>query len=228
MGVLRFPADVAVGEVWWEDPVSHRWGHLLAIGAVQVPDSTPVRLSVDLVVEVTVTNRRSGWAAPIGTPPPPEIPPEQVRERVTWHRDMPDRAARNTSSIWGEADEVSCIVENAYEDVDLEFLRALPRDSVAELDLTGGIIPASFAAVAHLAPGLRDLSSVFLDSFSEDAPSVIAELTAVERLSLSGNSIPDDGPSSLLDDHALAAIAELPALQALTLHGGFYTEHSPV
>jgi hypothetical protein len=65
MGVLRFPADIAVGEVWWEDdPESHRWGHLLAIGVVRVPDGTPVRLSVDLVVEVSVSNQRRGWAAP--------------------------------------------------------------------------------------------------------------------------------------------------------------------
>jgi len=170
--------------------------------------------------------RRSGfWAAPVGTPRQPPVPPDQVRERVTWHPDMPDRAARNTSSIWGEADEVTYSIENAYEDVDLEFLRALPPDSVSELDLTGGIVPASFAAVAHLAPGLRDLSSVFLDSLGDDAPSVIAELAALERLSLSGNDVPEDGPSSLFDDHALAAIAELPALEELTRLGGSYTEH---
>lgn len=226
MTALHFPSEAAVGEVWWEDdPESGRWGHLLAIGVVQIPHGTPVRLSVDLVVEVCVSNQRSGmWAAPVGTPPPPPVPPRQVRERVTWNRDMPDRAARNTSSIWGEADEVSYSIENAYEDVDLEFLRALPPDSVSELDLTGKIVPASFAAVAHLAPGLRDLSSVFLDCLGEDAPSVIAALTALERLSLSGNMIPEDGPSSLLDDHALSAIAELPALGALTLLGGSYTD----
>jgi len=136
---------------------------------------------------------------------------------------MPDRAARNTSSIWGEADEVSHSVERAYENVDLEFLRALPPDSVSELDLTGEIVPASFAAVAHLAPGLLDLS-VFIEYLGEDAPSVIVELTALERLSLTGNMIPEDGPSSLLDDHALSAIAELPALEALTLLGGSYTD----
>jgi hypothetical protein len=226
MTTLHFPADAAVGEVWWEDdPESHRWDHLLAIGAVPVPDGTRVRLSVDLVVEVSVSNQRRGWwAAVAGTPRPPLIQRGKVRERATWHRDMPDRAARNTSSIWGEAGEVSYSIENAYEDVDLEFLRAQPPDSVAELDLTNEIVPASFAAVAHLAPGLRDLSSVFLDCLDEDAPSVIAELTALERLSLAGNSIPEDGPSSLLNDHVLAAIAGLPTLQSLTLLGGSYTE----
>jgi hypothetical protein len=226
MTALQFPAETAVGEVWWEDdPESGRWGHLLAIGVIQVPDGTPVRLSVDLVVEVSVSNRRGGgWTAPVGTPPPPPVPPHQVRDRVTWNRDMPDRAARNTSSIWGGTDEVSYSIENSYEDVDLEFLRALPPDTVSELDLIGHIIPASFAAMVHLAPGLQDLSSVFLDSLGEDAPTVIAQLTALERLSLSGNMIPEDGPSSLLDDQALLAIAELPALAALTLLGGSYTD----
>ena len=226
MTALQFPAEVAIGEVWWEDdPESHRWAHLLAIGVVHVPDGRAVRLSVDPVVEVSVSNQRSGiWAAPVGTLLPPPVPPHQVRERITWHRDMPDRAARNTSSIWGDGGEVSYSIENAHEDVDLEFLRALPPDSISELDLTGEIIPASFAAVAHLAPGLRDLSSVFLDCLGEDAPAVIAELTALERLSLSGNMIPEDGPSSLLDDHALSAIADLPALEALTLLGGSYTD----
>ncbi len=228
MTALQFPADIAVGEVMWEDdPQSHRWGHLLAIGVVQVPDGTPVTLTVYPVVEVSVTNQRRGiWAAPVGTRPPLPVPPDQVRERVTWHRDMPDRALRNTGSIWGEGHEVSCSIKSGDEPVDLEFLRALPPDSVAELDPTGDIVPASFAAVAHLAPGLRDLSSIFLDDkFGAGAPAVIAELTGLQRLSLSGNMIPEDGDSSLLDDDALSAIAGLPVLEALTLLGGSYTEH---
>jgi hypothetical protein len=35
--VLRFPAEIAVGEVWWEDAREpDEWGHLLAIGVVEV------------------------------------------------------------------------------------------------------------------------------------------------------------------------------------------------
>lgn len=226
MTALRFPAEIAVGEVRWEDDrESGRWGHLLAIGIVEVPDGTPVTLSVYRVVEVSVSNRRTGmWAAPVGTPLPPAVPPHQVRERVTWHREMPDRAARNTSSIWGESEEGSYSIESGEEPVDLEFLRALPPDSVSELQL-GDVVPPSFAAVTRLAPGLRDLSVYVDDNLGNDAPSVIAELTAIERLSLAGNMIPEDGPSSLLDDHALTAMAELPALEALSLLGGSYTEH---
>lgn len=226
MTALRFPTDIAVGEVSWEnDPESHRWGHLLAIGVVQVPDGTPVTLSIYPVVEVSVSNRRSGmWAGPIGTPPPPPVPPHLIRERVTWRQGMPDRALRNTSSIWGEADEISYSIERGHEAVDLEFIRSLPPDSVSELQL-GDVVPPSFAAVAHLAPGLRDLSVFIDDNLGDQARSVIAELTALQRLSLAGNMIPEDGDSSLLDDDALMAITELPALEALSLLGGSYTEH---
>jgi hypothetical protein len=109
--------------------------------------------------------------------------------------------------------------------VSLEFIRGLPAGSVCDLSL-GRVVPASFAAVAHLAPGLRGLG-VYLDDFGPDAPSVIAELTALERLALFGNDPihPGDEPSLRLDDHALSAIADLPALESLSLLGGSYTEH---
>jgi hypothetical protein len=159
---LRFPAEIAVGEVWWEeDRETGSWGHLPAIGVVEVPDGTAVLLD----------------------------------------------GGRRYSE----------------EAVDLEFIRGLPADSVFELNLTGGVVPASFAAVTHLAPGLRDLS-VYIDDLGAEAPSVIAELTALQRLSLAGHSDPEDGPSLRLNDHALAVIADLPALEALSLLGGSYTE----
>jgi hypothetical protein len=132
---------------------------------------------------------------------------------------MPDRALRNSRSIWGEPRNESYSVEHGEQAVDLEFIRGLPADSVFELSLSG-VVPASFAAVAHLAPGLRGLG-LFLDDLGDDAASVIAELTALESLRLYGN----DGPSLRLDDHALSAIAGLPALEYLALLGGPYTEH---
>jgi hypothetical protein len=107
--------------------------------------------------------------------------------------------------------------------VDLEFIRGLPADSVSDLSL-GDVVPASFAALAHLAPGLRDLS-VYIDDLGADAPSVIAELTALERLSLAGNYGPEHGPALRLDDDALSPIADLPDLESLSLLGGSYTEH---
>jgi hypothetical protein len=160
---LQFPAEIAVGEVSWEDArESGGWGHQLAIGAVDVPDGT-------------------------------------------------------AASLYAGSDYDE-------EAVDLEFIRGLPADSVFDLSLTGNFVPASFAAVAHLAPGLRALS-VSIDELGAEAPAVIAELTALERLSLAGHSAPEDGPSLWLDDHALSVVAGLPALESLSLLGGSYTEH---
>jgi hypothetical protein len=134
---------------------------------------------------------------------------------------MPDSALRNTRSIWGGPEDQSYSVGSGDEPVDLEFIRGLPADSVSDLSV-GGIVPASFAAVAHLAPGLRDLS-VYLDNLGDDAPSVIADLTALESLALYGDSAMDEGRR--LDDHALSVIADLPALEYLSLMDGSYTEH---
>jgi hypothetical protein len=220
---LRFPAEIAVGEVTWEDVREPGgWGHLLAIGVVEVPDGTAVSLSVYTVAEVSVSNRQGGiFEAPAGTEPVPAVRRGQARERVTWQREMPDSALRNNRSIWGGPADLSYSVGSGREAVDLEFIRGLPEGSVSELSV-GGIVPASFAAVAHLAPGLRDLS-VYIDNLGDDAPSVIADLTALESLCLAGDSAMDKGRR--LDDHALSMIADLPALEYLALLDGAYTEH---
>jgi hypothetical protein len=221
---LRFPADIAVGEVWWEDAREPGgWGHLLAIGVVEVPDGTEVRLSVFTVAEVTVSSWAGGWMAPVGTARPPAGRLGPAKERVTWRRGRPDSALRNTRGIWGEPGKGGYSAGAGEEPVDLQFIRGLPADSVSDLSL-GDVVPASFAALAHLAPGLRDLS-VYIDDVGADAPSVIAELTALGRLSLAGNYGPEDGPSLRLNDDALSAIADLPDLESLTLLGGSYTEY---
>lgn len=245
MTVLRFPAEIAVGEVWWEDAREPGgWGHLLAIGVVQVPDGTAVSLSVNVVAEVSVGGQvGGGWVAPVGTVSVPAVPRRRRRfrrarparderspERVTWRRGMPDSAVRNTRSIWGGPGEGGYSLEHDHEEaVDLEFIGGLPADSVFCLRLIGDIVPGSFPAVAHLAPGLRQLG-VNLDDLGDDAPSVIAGLTGLETLNLSGGSVSDDDPATRtdgpcrLDDHALSAIAGLPALEYLSLMGGSYTE----
>jgi len=107
----------------------------------------------------------------------------------------------------------------------------LGQDLVFWLSLTGSIVPASFAAVAHLAPGLRDLSSVFLDSLGDEAPSVIADLPAVQALSLQGGSYTETGLQQLrrlpklrhlhieredLTPSMFAFAAAMPALTRLT------------
>lgn len=227
MTALRFPAEIAVGEVSWEDAREpDGWGHLLAIGVVEVPDGTAADLSVYMVAEVSVSSRPGGlFVIPAGTAPP-AVPPRRGRgrrnpERVTWRRGMPDSALRNNRSIWGGPEDLSYSVASADEAVNLEFVRELPGDSVGDLSV-GRADPASFAAVAHLAPGLRRLG-VYLDNLGDDAPSVIARLTALESLALYGDTAMDEGRR--LDDRALSAIAGLPALEYLSLLDGAYTEH---
>lgn len=226
MTALRFPAEIAVGEVSWEDAREpDGWGHLLAIGVVEVPDGTAVHLSVYTVAEVSVSTQLGGiYAVPAGSGPP-VVPrrrrrDRRPRERVTWHRGMTDSALRNNRSIWGGPGDLSYSVGRGEEPVDLAFIRGLPADSVFDLSV-GGVDPDSFAAVAHLAPGLRRLV-VYLDNLGDDAPSVIASLTALESLALFGDSAMDQGRR--LDDHALSAIADLPALEDLSLLDGAYTE----
>jgi hypothetical protein len=226
--VLRFPAEIAVGEVWWQDAREPGgWGHLLAIGVVEVPDGTAVKLSVYEVAEVSVSDQPGGLMTPAGTGKQMRPGPHRrrrSRERVTWQQRMPGSALRNTQSIWGGPGERCCSVTPGQNAVDLEFLLGLPADSVSELGVGGGVVPASFAAVAHLAPAVRELS-VCIDSLGGEAPSVIANLTALEILTLAGHSAPEDGPSLRLDDYVLSAIADLPALEALSLLGGSYTDH---
>ena len=111
MAALRFPAKIAVGELWWEDGRQPGgWGHQPAIGAVDVPHGTAVQLN-------------AGASAFDEEPP-----------------------------------------------ADLDFIRGLPADSVSELNLTGDFVPASFAAVALLAPGLRAMS-VYIDQLGPEIPS---------------------------------------------------------
>lgn len=175
MTVLRFPAEIAVGEVWWEDAREPNGsGHLLAIGEVEVPDGTPVNLSVYTVTEVSVSGQPGGiFEVPAGTGSPPTALLRRrrgrpYRERVTWQRAMPDSALRNDRSIWGGPGDLSYSVASGEEAVDLEFIRGLPADSVFDLSV-GSVHPGSFAAVAHLAPGLRRLG-VYLDNLGADAP----------------------------------------------------------
>jgi hypothetical protein len=48
-------------------------------------------------------------------------------------------------------------ITGGVQPADLSFLRQLPADSITDLHLRAPILPGSFAAVKHLAPGLRKL-----------------------------------------------------------------------
>lgn len=187
MTALRFPAEIAVGVVEWDDAREPGAGHLLAIGVVEVPDGTPVSLSVGAIDEV-------GVYGPDG------------KSRVTWHQGWPDRVTRNTRSIWGREGDTMRYVRDSETAVDLAFIRGLPPDSVLELDLWQDIVPASFAAVAYLAPGLRHLT-LTLDWLDDDDLSVVADLPALESLRFLGGSFTEHGL------HRLTSLRNLRDLQ---------------
>ena len=108
MTALRFPAEIAVGEVWWEDGREPGGpGHPLAIGVGEVPDGTAVDPSVYTVAEVSVSGRPGGiFAVPAGAGPPSAVPLRRrrrprSRDGVTWQRGMPGSTLGNDRSIWG-------------------------------------------------------------------------------------------------------------------------------
>lgn len=173
MAALRFPADFAVGELWWKNaPERGGSGLLLALGVVEVPNDTTVTLSVGAVAEVAVYGRDG-------------------KPRLIWER-QPAGSTGNDRSIWGEPGESRFYVRAGEQAVDLKFLRALPADSVAELELWEEIRPSSFSAVAHLAPGLRHLM-ITLDCLDDDGLAIVAELHALESLRVCGGRFTEHG-----------------------------------
>ena len=224
MTTLQFPSRTAVGEVWWEDAREPNGsGHRLAISLVEVPDGTAVRLHVYTVDEVSISDQAVGLSSGLPDESGTVSAVQSRRQsrdktwRATWKRGGRGGARRNTRSIWGEG---SYSVSSGKEPVDLEFILRLPPDSVSDLSIRR-VVPGSFAAVAHLAPGLRGLG-VYLDDLGDDAPSVIAELKALESLRLYGDTATDEGHR--LDDRALFIVAGLPTLEYLALLNGAYTE----
>jgi len=115
--------------------------------------------------------------------------------------------------------------------VDLQFLVALPPDSIEALKVVGGIVPSTFRFVSHLAPGLRKLYLSNAD-LSDDALDHVAKLTGLTYLQTFGNSFTDAGVQQLaalqdveylyleeetLSAGALAFVRELPHLTRLGL-----------
>jgi hypothetical protein len=208
VSALRFPAEVAVGEVWWEDAQEPGgWGHRVAIGVLDVPDEARVILETGSVREVGVYG-------------------PDLEQRPTWDRRMPDRTARNTKDIWGDR---SYYVSPGEQAVDLAFIRDLPADSIEDLTLDD-VVPASFPAVAHIAPGLRYLT-IRPDWLDDDALSIVANMPGLEMLQLYGGSFTARGLQQLgrlpnlrhlhieregLPPSAFAFAANMPRLTRLT------------
>lgn len=86
--------------------------------------------------------------------------------------------------------------------LDLSFLADLPPSAVESMNLNPPLVPESFQAVAHLAPGLRKL---YLARTGLDDAAIphVARLTGLTYLQTWGNSFTDAGVQQL------ATLAEL-------------------
>ena len=88
-------------------------------------------------------------------------------------------------------------VEGSDQPVHLGFLRELPGDSINDyLHLSWPLIPESFAAITHLAPGLRRLY-LAQTGLGDDALRLVAQLHGLTYLQTWGNQFTDDGVQQL-------------------------------
>jgi hypothetical protein len=90
---------------------------------------------------------------------------------------------------------------------DLRFLRQLPADGIASLHLQAPIVPGSFAAVTHLAAGLRRLYLAATD-LADDALASVGMLHGLVYLQTWGNRF---------TDHGVQQLASLTKLESLYL-----------
>ena len=87
-------------------------------------------------------------------------------------------------------------IHRSKEVVDLAFLQDLPGNSLEQLQIHAVVVPGSWGALVHLAPGLRRLY-VIQAEFPDDALPAIAELTGLEYLQCYGNRFTDEGVQCL-------------------------------
>jgi hypothetical protein len=107
---------------------------MLARGEVAVPDEVEVSLRVGLIRFIGLM---TGVPSGVG-----KYPRRQMLAASRWSR---------------EVSRPGCTLVGSGQPADLGFVRDLPGDSITKLDLSSPIVAESFAAVEHLALGLRNL-----------------------------------------------------------------------
>ena len=206
MTVLRFP-DEGVGTLEFAWSFSEETGPTVAAGAVEVPDGVELRL--DVTGPMTWRPSSSAYSSSLTITYDGQPDATEVRTSTSWE----GRPAR------------------ADHFVDLAFLRDLPPDCLASLSMNASVDGSTFAAVAHLAPGLRRLTLARSDLDDGVLPS-IAALAGLTYLQTFGNRFTDDGVQQLrslveleslyleeetLSAKAVAFAASLPRLRRLGL-----------
>jgi hypothetical protein len=185
---LTFPAGQAVGTLDWLGRSAIRAAPVLASGVVSVPDGAEISLDVMVVESVRRPDGQS-QAFHISS----SIQPDRANGPI--EVDIP----RDSDDSWE--------ITGGTEPADLGFLRDLPVDSVTNLHLRAPIVPESFTAVAHLAPGLRRLYLAWT-GLTDDVLASVSKLGGLVYLQSWGN---------LFTDHGVQQLAVLTALESLYL-----------
>jgi hypothetical protein len=169
---LPFPANEIFGTLEW--PGCRTDWPVLATGAVMVPDDSEITLSVSRIEEVL----------PCSGPD------------IGIHINDPHIEAHGESALAAQGFRTGWEVKEGNQSLDLEFLRRLPAGSIRSLNLTYWILPESFSAVTHLAPGLRSLR-LAATALNDTALQTVAQLYGILELQTFGNQFTDEGVQQL-------------------------------
>ena len=172
MRYVTFPADQAVGWLDWLG--AERGRPILARGEVAVPDGVEVSLDVRLIESVRLD----------------DCGPVRSRLVTTW---IDGRGNRWSTE---EVSRPGWTLVGSGQPADLGFLRVLPGDVITKLGLSSPIVAESFAAVEHLAPGLRSLC-LASTGLTDAALVSVARLRGLTFLQTWGNQFTDDGVQQL-------------------------------
>ena len=171
---LTFPAGQAVGTLDW---LGSGAAPVLASGVVTVPDGAEIALDVMVIESVRQTDAQD----------------RSVYITLTTQRRNADGSVE--SEVRDDPEE-SWQITGGSQPADLSFLRQLPADSITVLHLRAPILAGSFAAVTHLAPGLRKLYLAWAD-LTDDALTHISKLDGLIYLQSWGNRFTDRGVQQL-------------------------------
>jgi hypothetical protein len=180
---LSFPPGQAVGTLEWLGSENGA-APVLASGTVTVPDGAEITLDVMVIESVRRTEGQSrAYHSTL---------------RIQMHgANGPVEFATEDSESWE--------ITGGIQPADLSFLRNLPADSITDLHLRAPILAESFAAITHLAPGLRRLYLAQAD-LTDEALLSVGTLHGLVYLQTWGNQFTDIGVQQL------AALTKLESL----------------
>jgi hypothetical protein len=173
---LSFPPGQAMGTLGWLGSATGA-APVLATGVVTIPDGAEITLDVRVIESVRKTAAQD----------------RAVHGTLSIQRQLPDGSVE--SQVREDSDD-SWEITGGSQAADLGFLRHLPADAITALHLRAPIVAESFAAVTHLAPGLRSLYLAWAD-LEDDALAHVSKLDGLIYLQTWGNRFTDRGVQQL-------------------------------